>query len=288
MNKLKLIILLSLVVVGVTAVSAQDSGAGAAITLERTACFGTCPVYTVTILQDGTVIYNGGDFVTVTGEQTSQIDPETVAQMVGAFEAAGYFDWDQSYLNQSVTDLPTVTTSVTRDGETHQIVHYLGDATAPLALSYLEQWIDDMANTVLWTGVQSDPAAVSNGTDTPIITLQQTACFGSCPVYSVAAFADGTVVFSGIANVAKLGVHILEGDEAAINNIAQLAQIFGYFDWQDNYENQVRTDQSTVISSIRWEDQWKRIVRYGGDPNAPIGLVELENNIAALVTDLVG
>jgi hypothetical protein len=65
-------------------------------------------------------------------------------------------------------------------------------------------------------------------------------------------------------------------------------QTFGYFNWKDSYEQQVMTDQATVIASLRSEDQFKRIVRYDGDPNAPVGLVWVEESIDQLVTDLVG
>lgn len=289
MNKLKLIVLLSLslLVVGAAAVNAQDADATPVITLERTACFGSCPVYTVSIFADGTVKYNGQDFVQVTGEQTSEIPAETVTQMVQAFEDAGYFDWNAEYKDMRVSDLSYITTSVTRDGETHKIEHYLGDDKAPLALSFLENWIDDVAGTGMWTGAQNDPAYIWNGTSSPSVTLQQTACFGKCPVYSVAVYADGTAVFSGVANTKVFGVKVVQADTGIVESIAQRAQIFGYFDWQDAYDKQVKTDQSTVITSVNYEDQSKRILRYGGDPNAPIGLVEIENAIAGLVTDLV-
>jgi hypothetical protein len=288
MNKLKFISLMIIFVLGAAVVTAQDSEANVAITLERTPCFGTCPVYTVTIMDDGSVIYEGQNFVETMGEQTSEIDPETVASMVEAFANAGYFEWDEAYDTQSVSDLPTVTTSVMRDGETHRIVRYTGDSSAPLALSYLEWWIDVMTNSQLWTGVQSDITNIATGGNTPIITLQRDACFGFCPVYSIALFEDGTVVFTGIANVDTLGVQVFETDAIAITSIAQRAQSFGYFDWQESYDQQVMTDQATVTTSISWEDQYKRIVRYDGDPNAPVGLVWVEDIIDQTVADLIG
>jgi hypothetical protein len=232
------------------------------------------------------VIYNGDNFVEVTGEQTIEIAPETVPVMVEAFANAGYFDWDEAYDTQNVSDLPSVITSVTRNGETHRIVRYAGDDSAPLALPYLEQWIDLMANTQLLTGVQPDPSAISNGTDTPLITLQREPCYGFCPVHNMALFEDGTVVYTGIANVDRIGVHVFKADAAAVTSLAQRAQIFGYFNWQESYEEHLMTDQATVITTIRWEDQFKRIVRYDGDPNAPIGLVRIEDSIDQLVTGL--
>ena len=287
MSKLKVLSLLIAIVLSAFSIHAQDSTADVAITLERTPCFGTCPVYTVTILEDGTVNYVGQDFVEVTGEQTSQIEPEVVQQMVAAFEEAGYFEWDATFDTQTVSDLPTIITSVTRDGETHRITRYAGDSSAPIALPFLELWIDVMANTPLWTGVQPDVSGISNGTDTPLVTLQQEPCFGFCPVYNVALYEDGTVVFMGIANVDAIGVTVLETDAVSVTSIAQLAQAFGYFNWNDSYQVQVMTDQITVITSVRWEDQFKRIVRYDGDPNAPVGLVRIEDQIKELVNTLV-
>jgi hypothetical protein len=104
-------------------------------------------------------------------------------------------------------------------------------------------------------------------------------------VYNIAAHEDGTVVFMGIANVNEIGVQVRETDAATITSIAQIAQLLGYFDWQDSYEERIMTDQATIITSIRWEDQFKRIVRYDGDPNAPVGIVWTEENIDRLVTD---
>lgn len=290
MIKFKFVSLLMIFVLGIGMASlhAQDSASNVAITLERTACHGVCPIYTLTILEDGTVIYKGENFVTVTGEQTFEIDPETVGAMVEAFADAGYFDWDAAYTTQTVSDLSTIITSVTRDGQTHRIERYVGDTSAPLALPFLEQWIDAMTQSQLWTGVQPDPAAISNGTDTAVVTLQRSECFGTCPVYNVALYADGMVVFMGIAHVEAIGVHVFEVEPEAIDSIGMRADIFGYFGYQDSYENHVMTDQPTAITSVRWEDQVKRVVRYDGDPSAPLGLVWIEDIIDQFVTEQIG
>lgn len=281
MNKLKILSLVAIIILSITSALAQESEAQVAITLERTPCFGACPVYTVTIFDDGTVIYNGENFVDVLGEQTGQIEPETVQLMLDAFESAGYFGWDEAYDAHTITDLPTITTSVTRDDQTHQIIRYAGDSSVPLALPYLEQWVDEMANTGLWTGVQSEIANTAT-MNSPVITLERGACFGFCPIYKVALFEDGTGVYMGIANVDHIGVHVLEIEPSSIMHIAQIAEISGYFDWQDNYDKQLMTDQSTVITTMQTEDHFKRIARYGGDPNAPIGLVWIEDSIDQL------
>ena len=67
-----------------------ERDADVTITLERTACYGTCPVYKLTITGDGMVVYEGRDFVEVKGEQTSSISPAQVQDLVDAFEQANF------------------------------------------------------------------------------------------------------------------------------------------------------------------------------------------------------
>jgi hypothetical protein len=270
---------------GFTAVSAQPSGVKPVLTLERTACFGSCPIYAVSVYDDGTVVYQGERFVDVTGEQTTQIDPALVQQMVQAFVDAGYFDWNESYTEMFVSDMPSVITSVTKDGQTHRIERYDGDSSAPLLLPFLENWLDLMVNTAQWTGAQANPIRVPVGMDGPVATLQRDPCFGFCPVYNVAAFADGTIVYTGIANVDRIGVYQLSTDPLAIESVVMQAEATGYFGWNDAYDAMTITDQAYVTTSIRTDEQFKQILRYEGDANAPIGLTWVERSIDQLVTD---
>ena len=52
------------------------------ITLERTICFGTCPDYMLTILGDGTVIYEGRMFVRIEGTLTTTISEDKIKQLL--------------------------------------------------------------------------------------------------------------------------------------------------------------------------------------------------------------
>lgn len=122
------------------------------ITLERTPCFGFCPVYTLTIYSDGTAVYNGKDFVEVTGEHTEIIGVEGVNSLVDAFLEAGYLEWEDAYTNREMTDMPSAITSLTVDGQTKRIEHYYGDSSAPEALTDLEKLVDTTVNTEQWIG----------------------------------------------------------------------------------------------------------------------------------------
>jgi hypothetical protein len=284
MSKLRILSVLVTVLAAVLftiAATAQDE-AQVAITLEHGVCLGECPVYTVTIYTDGRVVFVGERFTDVECEQTIQIEPEAVNQLIAGFEEAGFFEWDDEYTDMFVTDLPYITTSVTRDGVTKTIRRYAGDNSAPLALAYLETWIDIAAYTSQWTGVSTSFTSVMS-VNTPVVTLERQACFGVCPVYSLAVYEDGTVVYVGLNHVVKTGVHITSIDPEQVEFLAIQTVNFGYFDWNDQYMEMRITDQSYVFSSLRWEDQYKQIQRYDGDFNAPIGLVRFENLTDELV-----
>lgn len=132
--------------------------AGLVITLERTACFGACPIYGLTVYGDGRVEYEGVRFVDVTGRQTSTLSPSQVRELAAALEQAGYFNLKDDY-TVPVTDLPTTITSVTLGGRTKTIRNYggcFGDLEgaekAPQALCDFEAKIDAVTHSAQWVG----------------------------------------------------------------------------------------------------------------------------------------
>jgi hypothetical protein len=120
------------------------------ITLERQACFGFCPVYTLTIYGDGTVVYDGKDFVTIKDRVEATITKEKIEQLVQEFEAADYYSLDDNYTERTITDAQTVITAITIDGKTKAIEHYHGDFTTPENLTELENKIDEIVNSSQW------------------------------------------------------------------------------------------------------------------------------------------
>lgn len=128
------------------------------VTLERTPCFGTCPVYQVAISRSGTVRFLGTHHVSHQGEATAKIPAARVDSLLGALEAGGYFGFADAYVmdspacGQYATDSPTVISSVTTGGRSKTIRHDYGCSAAPRELARLERLIDDVAGTDRWTG----------------------------------------------------------------------------------------------------------------------------------------
>lgn len=119
--------------------SSQDKTQITEVTLERTACFGTCPVYKVTLRSDGTILYEGREFVEMKGTYKGQVYGfDRLARLI---ISQGYFNLKDKY-SINATDLPSAVTSVVRDGKRKTIVDYGG--TGPIELWGIEMAIDGM------------------------------------------------------------------------------------------------------------------------------------------------
>lgn len=121
------------------------------IVLSRTGCYGTCPSYRVEIHGDGTVLYEGGSFVAISGAHRTLVSSDVVSELAEAFRAADYFSLKDKYM-WGATDLPTYTTSISMDGKTKEVVDYDGEHVGmPESVSKLEKTIDRLSGVERWT-----------------------------------------------------------------------------------------------------------------------------------------
>ncbi len=122
-----------------------------AITMERNACFGRCPVYRLDINDSGKVVYEGRGFVKERGRREATIPVADVQALAKEIEAAGFFTMRDNY-PPDATDNPIVVTSVTIDGKSKRVEHDLGSRTAPATLQALYDRIDEVAGARQWIG----------------------------------------------------------------------------------------------------------------------------------------
>jgi uncharacterized protein DUF6438 len=141
-----------------TEVRQSPVGAQPAITLERTSCFGSCPVYRVAVTPSGEVTYEGKAHVRRVGSDTLRISQQQVDSLLTEIEQAGYFTFDDRYVasepacGRYATDAPSVITSVTLRGRTKTITHDYGCTGVPGALTIVERRIDETLGSSRWTG----------------------------------------------------------------------------------------------------------------------------------------
>lgn len=139
-----------LVALVATRAGAQIPSAVSLITLERTACFGTCPVYKVTLARDGAAVYEGIRWTPRIGRFHSSIDSLAFAQLAQLVLGQGFATLDSSYI-EPVTDNPTTIVCL-RWAATSRCVEHYGQVGPP-NLYNIERAIDSTAVRLLWSGV---------------------------------------------------------------------------------------------------------------------------------------
>jgi len=132
------------------------------IKLERTACFGFCPIYSISIHGNGTVNYDGMDFVETKGIRTYEIPIDQVKELISLIYETNYFSLDDRYEAQ-FTDAPSTITTITMGDQTKSIYNY-GNA-GPQKLQTLEEKIDEITQSHTLVGnpkpEQSEPEPTS-------------------------------------------------------------------------------------------------------------------------------
>lgn len=139
---------------GVAAVEQAGSSFGEAadhgiteIGIERTACYGWCPIYTFIIKSDGNFRYTGEDYVKRKGSFTGTV-PKYDFNMLAQFIAlSGYVALADGYTN-TVTDNPTVFTMVVMNGQRKIVSNYAN--AGPKELWAIEELIDHLLDKATW------------------------------------------------------------------------------------------------------------------------------------------
>jgi hypothetical protein len=155
----RIILALVIITAAVRVARAQDDDP--VITLRRTSCFGTCPVYSLEIFEDGFIRYVGTQFVQVRGERRAVIPRDAVDDLVSHFLQLDYFALQDSYETYTapdgsvwhVTDLPTTYSSLHVGKRKKSVTDY---AFAPKALAEIELEVDRVANTHRWIDGEAD------------------------------------------------------------------------------------------------------------------------------------
>jgi Domain of unknown function (DUF6438) len=173
MNKpvvLAAFLIISLPIVSPCAVGAEPKAidqSKVAITLERSACFGPCPVYKVTIHGDGRVIFTTAtepvdqvdevhrrfaqsDGVLLPGTYEDRISAADVAALVEKFQAARFWKLRNAY-RTPVTDSPTYVVTFDTGKSRKTVIDYVGGQSGmPHSVTELEEAVDRVAGTDRW------------------------------------------------------------------------------------------------------------------------------------------
>jgi len=101
------------------------------LTLERGPCYGSCPIYRVTIDANGAVVFHGERFTSAVGEHKRAMLIDDVQQLVRAareldFFTLGNYTYDSRACREYWTDHPTAAITLRMYGHTKTVDHNLG------------------------------------------------------------------------------------------------------------------------------------------------------------------
>ena len=132
------------------------------IRMERTGCFGTCPIYSLQLKGDGAVVYNGIANVYIRGELRTYVPRQQVADLLHDFNRIGFFRLPNNIeagqtlhldgkrvevMKLQRDDLPNTRITL-RVGDSSKSVVY--SQTAPEALVRIAERIDNLVNSARW------------------------------------------------------------------------------------------------------------------------------------------
>lgn len=144
---------IGLLLIGILIVGGYASAVGSesSIILERGICNGYCPVYSVTLFSNGTVLYKGEEFVKEMGIRHGSINESAYSTLLDRFRKEGFFQMNDSYTAYMITDLPSAFLTVQIGDQEKRVDHYHGDTTAPDILDTLEDAVDMSGGVTRWT-----------------------------------------------------------------------------------------------------------------------------------------
>lgn len=100
----------------------------------------------------------------------------------------------------------------------------------------------------------------------PLFTFEETACFGSCPVYIMEIYPNGYVKFDGRNFVEKEGVFEKSISESEVERLINAFKKADFFDFEDEYTTNI-SDLPTVFTTFNYDGKSKKIENYHGAPD---------------------
>jgi len=116
------------------------------VSLSRTACFGSCPVYTVKIFGSGREEFNGERFICAEGPALAQIPRRSAQRLLYAIAESGFITLPD-FSREDWTDAPSAMFLLSLGTYSHRVDHYHGMMFVPGVVSAIETEIDVMAAT---------------------------------------------------------------------------------------------------------------------------------------------
>jgi hypothetical protein len=133
-------------------ISTPDQNPQMLASINRTACYGQCPMYKATFMDNGEVLYVGKRFVDNIGTYKTLITSEEVEAIKKEIVAANYFELDSLYPTP-ITDFPSCITEAQLNGKRKKVVNR---RNPPVELKVFEKYLDTLLKDREWEMISDE------------------------------------------------------------------------------------------------------------------------------------
>lgn len=244
------------------------------IELTRSACYGSCPVYKVTVHGDGRVDYEGTQYVSIPGHHQAQVSVPTVSALLDQFRESNFLALQAVY-RAGWTDLPTIRLTLKMGEQTKEVVDYGGEWVGmPGYVTALEHAVDTASDSARW--VSSSPATIAAMKDAAIglrgpgaVRVLQAAVDNGDVSTARSLLQAGTPAAHGLKphsdedSLLEIAVDSLGKDEPG-NRLEMLKLLLGYRVVRSDKADLQRALAKTVEQGDA--DLARELIRAGADP----------------------
>jgi Domain of unknown function (DUF6438) len=119
------------------------------VSLQRTPCFGRCPVFKIELYEDGKVVYEGRAFSTRLGTHKAVASTELMKAILQKANDIKYLTFNGKYPKgeSMITDIPTTISYVKLGSESKMIYN---NYDAPTELLEFERWLESQFESLKW------------------------------------------------------------------------------------------------------------------------------------------
>jgi hypothetical protein len=123
------------------------------VSIERTPCMGTCPVYLASIYQGGLVKYTGKKNTIRKGQWQAQLEKYQIRSLKQLIRSSGISRSDSAYVNPLLADYPGLNLQV-RSTHAMRIIRVM-EVNPPAHVSGFAHAIDSLLESLSWMRVDS-------------------------------------------------------------------------------------------------------------------------------------
>ena len=141
-----MLILICMILLFSCRASKEEVDTSVVISMQKTKCFGACPVYTIDIYESGVVYFNGRENVDKLGEFKIKLSRKELQRLINIFNDYEFFNFEDRYVTDA-KDLPTTYIYFSHNGRRKRVMDYDG---APPELKKLENEVAQLIRIPKW------------------------------------------------------------------------------------------------------------------------------------------